>query len=364
MQSPSGTPRSASAYEVLHEPRVWPEYHPGYFGAFVRDPDGNNVEAVHHTFEYVATRARRGRPRSATRGAARRPRRARARSRRGTWLRAAVDHLAREPSAARACACSAKDTATHFVIGRSSAKLARPLEEDADRHRLDVDRADRRRGRAITASKIGRSNGGPVEKYSSTVIAGAHSWPWPLRANCRWHSGHTQLGTTASLPCDRVASGSMTRRRAAGPLERGAARGRAGHRPRRRRRLPPRPGHDRAAGRAAGAGAGDEHRRRAGDAAGRAAPTAIPVVPRGAGTGLSGGSSAIDGAITLSTERMRAIDDRPAGDGRGRAARAAQRRGEGGRPRARALVPARPVDRSRSARSAGTWPPTPAGCAA
>jgi catechol 2,3-dioxygenase-like lactoylglutathione lyase family enzyme len=37
--------------EVLHEPRVWPEYHPGYFGAFVRDPDGNNVEAVHHTFE-------------------------------------------------------------------------------------------------------------------------------------------------------------------------------------------------------------------------------------------------------------------------------------------------------------------------
>jgi catechol 2,3-dioxygenase-like lactoylglutathione lyase family enzyme len=36
--------------EVLHEPRVWPEYHAGYFGAFVRDPDGNNVEAVHHTF--------------------------------------------------------------------------------------------------------------------------------------------------------------------------------------------------------------------------------------------------------------------------------------------------------------------------
>jgi catechol 2,3-dioxygenase-like lactoylglutathione lyase family enzyme len=31
-----------------HEPRLWPEYHPGYFGAFVRDPDGNNVEAVYH----------------------------------------------------------------------------------------------------------------------------------------------------------------------------------------------------------------------------------------------------------------------------------------------------------------------------
>jgi catechol 2,3-dioxygenase-like lactoylglutathione lyase family enzyme len=36
--------------EVLHPARVWPEYHPGYYGGFVRDPDGNNVEAVHHTF--------------------------------------------------------------------------------------------------------------------------------------------------------------------------------------------------------------------------------------------------------------------------------------------------------------------------
>lgn len=34
--------------EVLHEPRVWPEYHEHYYGAFVRDPDGNNVEAVSH----------------------------------------------------------------------------------------------------------------------------------------------------------------------------------------------------------------------------------------------------------------------------------------------------------------------------
>jgi catechol 2,3-dioxygenase-like lactoylglutathione lyase family enzyme len=37
--------------EVLHAPRVWPEYHPNYYGAFVRDPDGNNVEAVCHTPE-------------------------------------------------------------------------------------------------------------------------------------------------------------------------------------------------------------------------------------------------------------------------------------------------------------------------
>lgn len=34
--------------EILHEPRVRPEYHETYFGAFVRDPDGNNVEAVSH----------------------------------------------------------------------------------------------------------------------------------------------------------------------------------------------------------------------------------------------------------------------------------------------------------------------------
>ena len=34
--------------EVLHHPRVWPEYHPSYYGGFVRDPDGNNVEAVSH----------------------------------------------------------------------------------------------------------------------------------------------------------------------------------------------------------------------------------------------------------------------------------------------------------------------------
>jgi catechol 2,3-dioxygenase-like lactoylglutathione lyase family enzyme len=35
--------------EVLHEPRLWPEYHETYFGGFVRDPEGNNLEAVCHT---------------------------------------------------------------------------------------------------------------------------------------------------------------------------------------------------------------------------------------------------------------------------------------------------------------------------
>jgi len=37
--------------EVLHEPKEWPIYHPGYYGAYVRDPDGNNVEAVCHVPE-------------------------------------------------------------------------------------------------------------------------------------------------------------------------------------------------------------------------------------------------------------------------------------------------------------------------
>ncbi|TAM89876.1 MAG: VOC family protein [Jatrophihabitans sp.] len=39
---------TGSGAEVLHAPRLWPEYHQNYYGAFVRDPDGNNVEAVCH----------------------------------------------------------------------------------------------------------------------------------------------------------------------------------------------------------------------------------------------------------------------------------------------------------------------------
>lgn len=38
----------ACGAEVLHAPRVWPEYHPGYYAVFLRDPDGHNVEAVYH----------------------------------------------------------------------------------------------------------------------------------------------------------------------------------------------------------------------------------------------------------------------------------------------------------------------------
>lgn len=38
----------AAGADVLHAPREWPEYHPGYYGVFLRDLDGHNVEAVHH----------------------------------------------------------------------------------------------------------------------------------------------------------------------------------------------------------------------------------------------------------------------------------------------------------------------------
>lgn len=40
----------AAGVQVLHAPRLWTEYHPGYYGVFLRDLDGNNVEAVHHAF--------------------------------------------------------------------------------------------------------------------------------------------------------------------------------------------------------------------------------------------------------------------------------------------------------------------------
>ena len=39
----------AAGAQVLHAPRLWPEYHPTYYAVFLRDLDGNNVEAVSHT---------------------------------------------------------------------------------------------------------------------------------------------------------------------------------------------------------------------------------------------------------------------------------------------------------------------------
>jgi len=34
--------------EVVHPPQLFQQYHPTYFAAFVRDPDGHNIEAACH----------------------------------------------------------------------------------------------------------------------------------------------------------------------------------------------------------------------------------------------------------------------------------------------------------------------------
>ena len=38
----------AAGYEDYGGPGERPVYHPGYYGAFVLDPDGHNVEVVNH----------------------------------------------------------------------------------------------------------------------------------------------------------------------------------------------------------------------------------------------------------------------------------------------------------------------------
>jgi catechol 2,3-dioxygenase-like lactoylglutathione lyase family enzyme len=44
-----------AGYESDGEPGPRPEYGPTYYGAFVRDPDGNSVEAVHHETSRTGT---------------------------------------------------------------------------------------------------------------------------------------------------------------------------------------------------------------------------------------------------------------------------------------------------------------------
>lgn len=34
----------AAGAEILHGPRLWPEYGPDYYAVFIRDPAGNNLE--------------------------------------------------------------------------------------------------------------------------------------------------------------------------------------------------------------------------------------------------------------------------------------------------------------------------------
>jgi catechol 2,3-dioxygenase-like lactoylglutathione lyase family enzyme len=35
---------AAAGAEILHPPRLWPEYHPDYYAAFFLDPDGFRIE--------------------------------------------------------------------------------------------------------------------------------------------------------------------------------------------------------------------------------------------------------------------------------------------------------------------------------
>jgi predicted lactoylglutathione lyase len=39
---------TSAGYADNGAPGERPQYHPGYYGAFVLDPDGHNVEAVFH----------------------------------------------------------------------------------------------------------------------------------------------------------------------------------------------------------------------------------------------------------------------------------------------------------------------------
>jgi hypothetical protein len=41
------TAASALDLEVLHEPRVWPEYHPNYYGGFVRGAASEGIAQLH-----------------------------------------------------------------------------------------------------------------------------------------------------------------------------------------------------------------------------------------------------------------------------------------------------------------------------
>lgn len=36
----------AAGAEILHPPRLWPQYHPGYYATFFLDPDGFRIEVA------------------------------------------------------------------------------------------------------------------------------------------------------------------------------------------------------------------------------------------------------------------------------------------------------------------------------
>src|SRR3954454_8317778 len=85
--------------------------------------------------------------------------------------------------------------ATHFVIGRSSANF-RGFFRKIPTCTASACTGPSFETCAITASKIGRSQGGPVEKYSSTLIPGEHACDCEVFPNRRPHSGqvHSAIG--------------------------------------------------------------------------------------------------------------------------------------------------------------------------
>ena len=96
-----------------------------------------------------------------------------------------------------------------------------------------------------------------------------------------------------------------------------------------------------------------------------AAEHGVPVVPRGGGTGLAGGAAAVDGCVILSLARMNAILELDPADEMA-VAEAGVINADLDRAARRSWpdVPAGPVELSRYPRSAATWPPTRAACAA
>jgi catechol 2,3-dioxygenase-like lactoylglutathione lyase family enzyme len=36
----------AAGAEIIHAPRLWPQYHPGYYATFFHDPDGFRIEVA------------------------------------------------------------------------------------------------------------------------------------------------------------------------------------------------------------------------------------------------------------------------------------------------------------------------------
>ncbi len=50
----------SGGYRDNGSPGERPEYHTGYYGAFVLDPDGHNVEAVFHDRPQLSAALRRG----------------------------------------------------------------------------------------------------------------------------------------------------------------------------------------------------------------------------------------------------------------------------------------------------------------